>query len=471
MATLAVTRFAPSPTGLLHLGNARTALFSWLYARHQGGRFVVRIEDTDTDRSRREHVTALLEDLAWLGLDYDAGPGRDDGLGPYFQSERAPLYAAAFARLEADGRAYPCYCTELELEVARATQKSRGEPPRYPGTCRRLDAAGRARRAAEGRAVPLRFAVPAGITIAYEDLVRGAQSFHSDALGDFVIRRADGTASFLTSNALDDARMRITHVLRGEDHVANTPLQLMLLDALGEQAPQYGHLPLLVGHDGAPLAKRRGAQSVAGLRAEGYLAQAVLNLLYRLGHSAAVEGWLERDTMIGAFRPDHLGRAPARLDAAQLTHWQKEAVRHAPAEALAAWLPAIVPPAARMAFLAAVRANLVLPGDALPLAEIVYGVLGRPEGAIRQAIAAAGEATYVAALAALDAGGDWQAITRAVREATGRKGRELYQPLRAALTHALEGPELGPLLALMPVAVPRLRLAQARELCSLASTA
>jgi len=469
MATLAVSRFAPSPTGLLHLGNARTALFSWLYARHLGGRFVLRIEDTDTDRSRPEHVDSLLEDLAWLGLDFDAGPGREDALGPYFQSARAALYEAAFAQLIAAERAYPCYCTQIELELSRKAQLARGQAPRYAGTCRGLDEAARMRRVADGRVPALRFIVPGARTIAYEDLVRGAQSFQSDALGDFIIRRADGSASFLASNALDDSRMGITHVLRGEDHVANTPRQLLLLEALGERAPAYGHLPLLVGADGAPLAKRHGATSVAELRAQGYLPEAVLNLLFRLGHSAAQEGWVDRELMVGGFRPEHLGRAPARLDPTQLVHWQKEAVKHASAERLAPWAPPLVPPAQRAAFIAAVRANLTLPGDAQALAAMVYGELGEPDGAPLAAIRTGGAALFSIALAALDAGGDWPAITRAVRDGTGAKGRELFHPLRAAFTHALEGPELGPVLALMPPATRRARLNQALVLCSHAS--
>lgn len=466
MPTPAVSRFAPSPTGLLHLGNARTALFSWLYARHLGGRFVLRIEDTDQERSRDEHVATLLEDLRWLGLDYDAGPGREDELGPYYQSARHALYEQAFAELTRRGAAYSCYCTSTELEIARKSQLARGQPPRYAGTCRDLDAQSRARHEAEGRAATLRFRVPDARTIAYKDLVRGEQSFDSAALGDFVIRRTDGSASFLASNALDDARMGVTLVLRGEDHVANTPRQLLLLEALGERQPSYGHLPLLVGEDGAPLAKRHGALSVAQLRAQGYLPLAVLNLLFRLGHSPAGDGFVARDALISGFRAEHLGRAPARLDLAQLNHWQKEAVRHAQLEELRSWVPPSVPAAAVEEFLAAVRANLVLPADVARYAAMVYGELGLPGEAERRSIEGAGAPTFVAALAALDAGGDWAAITRAVREATGRKGRELFQPLRAAFTHALDGPELAPLLALMPLSLRRARLNGALALCA-----
>ncbi|HXQ64075.1 MAG TPA: glutamate--tRNA ligase, partial [Steroidobacteraceae bacterium] len=322
-----VTRFAPSPSGLLHLGNVRTALFNWLYARRHGGRFVLRIEDTDRARSDEAQVGALMAELAWLGLDWDAGPDREDARGPYRQSARGALYEAAWQRLLAADLAYPCYCTPLELEMARKAALSRGEAPRYAGTCARLDGPARAARERDGRKPSLRFRVPPGLEIRYQDLVRGPQHFSSDELGDFVIRRADGTAAFLFCNALDDSAMGVTHVLRGEDHVANTPRQQLLARALDERVPAYGHVPLLIGADGAPLSKRHGSASVADVRAAGFLPEAVINLLARLGHSYPVEGWQEPAALVAHFDLDALGRAPARFDPAQLQHWQKEAVR------------------------------------------------------------------------------------------------------------------------------------------------
>ncbi len=464
-----VTRFAPSPTGLLHLGNARTAFFSWLYARHRGGRFVLRVEDTDAERSTPEHVTALLEDLAWLGLDYDAGPGREDGHGPYFQSARGGHYARAFARLGAEGHAYPCFCTTARLELDRKLQLARGEAPRYSGTCRGLAAAEVTDRLAAGEPAALRFRIPPGVTVRYPDLVRGDQSFESDALGDFIVRRADGSASFLASNALDDAEMGITDVLRGEDHVANTPRQILLLEALGLAAPRYGHLPLLVGPDGAPLSKRHGAASVLDLRREGYLAPALRNLLFRLGHAPAEDGWQTLAQQVAGFRADHLGRAPARFDTTQLRHWQQEAVRHATFADLAAFVPPRVPPVAAESFLAAVRANVVLPADAGRYAEMIYGELGDPPAELRATIVGAGREAYVAALNALDAGADWGGLTAAVRAATGLTGRALFKPLRAALTQALDGPELGPVLLLMPRPLAHARLGAALAACEAAT--
>ncbi|HLJ37839.1 MAG TPA: glutamate--tRNA ligase, partial [Steroidobacteraceae bacterium] len=269
-----VTRFAPSPTGELHLGNVRTALFNLLLARHGGGRFLLRIEDTDAQRSLEAHTQSLLEELRWLGIEWDAGPDREDALGPYRQSQRTAHYAAYFAQLEKRGAVYSCFCTPLELEASRRAQLAAGRPPRYAGTCRELSAAERARRAAQGVAPTLRFRVPAGVQVTFEDLVHGPQSFATDDIGDFVVRRADGSAAFFFSNAVDDAAMGVTLVLRGEDHLANTPRQLLLLEALGLAPPAYGHLALLLGADGAPLSKRHGAASVREFRERGFLPQA-----------------------------------------------------------------------------------------------------------------------------------------------------------------------------------------------------
>jgi nondiscriminating glutamyl-tRNA synthetase len=464
MSTPVITRFAPSPTGALHLGNVRTALFNWLYARRHGGRFLLRIEDTDRARSDEAHVAALMGELAWLGLDWDAGPDREDGAGPYRQSARGERYAEACARLEAADLAYPCYCTAFELDVARRSQLAAGRPPRYPGTCAALAPAERATRAAEGRPATLRFRVAPGETIAYDDLVRGPQRFASEELGDFVIRRADGSASFLFSNAIDDAAMGVSHVLRGEDHVANTPRQRLIARALGAEPPAYGHLPLLVGPGGAPLSKRDGSAAVAELRAAGYLPDAVLNLLARLGHSYAAEGWLAREALVAGFELGALGRAPAHFDRAQLRHWQKEAVHRAPAAVLEGWARGRVPPGREATFAAAVRANLELPADAALWAHVLYGELPCAAGDIRALIAAPGAAFYTAALEALAAGADYAALVAALKAASGRGGAALFKPLRAALTQRLDGPELAALLAVMPATTVRARLAAAREL-------
>ncbi len=466
MSDPVVTRFAPSPTGALHLGNARTALFNWLFARGRGGRFLLRIEDTDRARSDEAQVAALQRELAWLGLAWDAGPDREDAKGPYRQSARGAVYAAAWQRLIDAGRAYPCYCTPLELELARKAALARGQPPRYAGTCAALDAPARAVREREGRPASLRFRVPVGAEIRYEDLVRGPQRFASDDLGDFVIRRADGTAAFLFCNLVDDAAMGVSHVLRGEDHVANTPRQLLLAQALGAPSPAYGHLPLLVGADGAPLSKRHGSASLADLRAAGYLPEAVANLLARLGHSYAAEGWLEPAAMVAGFALGALGRAPAHFDDAQLLHWQKEAVHRASDAVLCAWARGRVPPGREAEFTAAVRANLVLPADAAEWGHVVYGELPCAEGEVRAAIAEAGPEFFATALAAVAGGDDYARLVATLKAATGRSGRALFRPLRAALTQRFDGPELARLLAVIPAPSVTQRLEAARALAA-----
>lgn len=461
-----VTRFAPSPSGQLHLGNVRTALFNWLYARHHGGRFLVRIEDTDRERSSEDAVAGVMRDLAWLGLEWDAGPGRDDALGPYRQSARGALHTAALERLEAADAAYPCYCTTLELEVARRTELAAGRPPRYTGPCGGFSALDRRRAEAEGRLPSLRFRMPRGETIAYEDLVRGPQRFLADDLGDFVIRRSDGTPSFLFSNAVDDAAMGVTHVLRGEDHVANTPRQHAIMRALGVTPTRYGHLPLLVGDHGAPLSKREGSASLRALMEEGYLPEAVLNLLVRLGHNVAREGWLDRAALIEVFSLAALGRAPARFDRAQLLHWQKEAVHRVQAGVLEGWARGVVPPGREADFVHALRANLLLPADAALWAPIVFGSLPCAEGAIAEQLIAAGAAFFEATLAEVGEAAtvDYRSLVSGLKARTGTSGAKLFKPLRAALTHRLDGPELAPLLSLMSADEVRARFEAAKAL-------
>jgi glutamyl-tRNA synthetase len=461
----AVTRFAPSPTGELHLGNARTALFNFLLARRAGGRFLLRIEDTDAQRSQEAHLAVVLEDLRWLGLDWDAGPAREDEHGPYRQSQRGPLYARFFEILERQDDVYPCFCTPLELEASRRAQLGSGRPPRYAGTCRELSAEQRRARQAQALPATLRYRVPSRRRIEFLDLVHGPQSFLSDDIGDFVIRRADGTAAFFFCNAVDDASMGVTHVLRGEDHLANTPRQLLLLESLGLRAPSYGHVSLIVGPDGAPLSKRHGATSVREYRESGYRPQALLNHLFRLGHSSSEHGLLDLAGMAHAFDPAHLGRASAHFDAQQLRVWQKEAAHRLSADEARAWLTAVLPagisePAAS-AFIAAILPNVVLPEDAQPWARIVFGPPPdlEPEG--EGIVRTAGERFFAAATqAATEKGNDLPAIAAAVRAATGKKGAQLYMPLRLALTGRGHGPELAPLLKAMPAGEVQARLAR-----------
>lgn len=453
-----VTRFAPSPTGELHLGNVRTALFNALLAWRGNGRFLLRIEDTDTARSRPEHATALRGDLAWLGLHWHGEV--------LHQSTRGALYDTELAKLGEQGLVYPCFCTQRELELSRAAQLSAGRPPRYAGKCRRLAPAEARARLAAGEAASLRFAVPEGEgVVQFDDLVHGHKAFSHAEIGDFVVRRADGTAAFFFSNALDDALSGVTHLLRGDDHLSNTPRQLLILDALGLPAPRYGHLALITGSDGAPLSKRNGSASLRELRERGFLPQAILNHLFRLGHSTSRHELLSLSQMSAGFDTAHLQRSPAHFDPAQLHGWQKLVAHALDSTEAAAWLGARLPPsldaARRDAFISAVRPNLVLPDDVLPWVEVAFGAAPEPDPEAATVIANADRRLFAAAAAAAaTAGNDFAAITSATRSATGLAGPALFKPLRAALTGRLAGPELGPLLKALPAGAAQARLAR-----------
>jgi len=450
-----ITRFAPSPTGALHLGNARTAFFSHLWARRSGGRFILRIEDTDAERSELRFRDELMTEMRWLGLDWDEGPDIGGPSAPYSQAERGEIYRVLYARLLENGQAYPCFCTAEELELSRKLERMAGRPPRYAGTCRHLSAAQRAERTSRGLRPTLRFAVPPDTVIEFLDVVHGAQRFVSNDIGDFIIRRDDGTSGFFFCNAVDDSLMGVTHVLRGDDHLTNTPRQLMVLDALKMRRPGYGHVGLLVGADGAPLSKRHGSTSALEFRERGFLPAAILNQLFRLGHAGDVDGWLAPSEMPQHFRAEHLGRAPARFNEAQLAHWQKETVERLSNAQFAAWLGC----ADSSAFIELVRHNVVLPPDAAPWRAVVQGdlpPLGRDEQGV---LAAAGAEFFAAAVEAFDqAPSDLKQLTKILKERTGRKGADLYMPLRVALTGQAHGPELAPLLKLMSPEKARHRL-------------
>ena len=449
-----VTRFAPSPTGYLHLGNARTALYNFLAARSGGGRFVLRVEDTDAGRSEERLLEQLLADLRWLGLEWDEGPDVGGAHGPYRQSERAEVYSAAVATLERQGRVYPCFCSQDELRLARRALLAAGRPPRYAGTCARLPVEEAERRIAGGEMPAARFRVPAGRVVEFADLIHGQQRFASDDIGDFVVSRADGSAAFFLGNAVDDAAMGVTLVLRGDDHLANTPRQILILDALGLPVPVYGHLPLLLGDKGTPLSKREGAAGLHDLREHGYLAGALNNYLVRLGHACGRDEWLELAEMPAHFHLGRVSRSAARFDEAQLRHWQREAVTRASVESLVAWLgprlDAFVSHARKVEFVAAVRGNLLFPADAEPLMRTVCEELVALDADAEAAVASAGPEFFRRAASEwVSNAGDFKAWTRAVAAATGQKGAALFMPLRAALTGTTHGPELAPLAALM----------------------
>ena len=458
------TRFAPSPTGLIHFGNVRTALFNVLLARKQGGSFLLRIEDTDLERSREEYIDALKEDLRWLGLDWQEGEGATGDAAPYRQSQRSPVYEQYLEKLEVEGRVYPCFCSAVELEVSRKVQAASGKPPRYSGKCAHLKADEAARKKAEGAPYTLRFRMPTQTLLAFDDLVRGTQKFPSEDIGDFIIRRSDGTFAFFYVNAIDDALMGVSHVLRGEDHLTNTPRQIAILAALGLPVPQYGHISLIVDTQGAPLSKRTGSMSVQELRELGYFPLAVNNYLARLGHHFTDTSLMEVQELADAFETDSLGRAPARYDRTQLDYWQAQAVQRANDEALTAWLaPAVkgmVPDEGMTDFAMAVRANVVFPHDARQWAEAVYADALPISDDARQVLENASPELFRVAVDALLEDMDFKAFANRVKQASGASGKTLFLPLRAALTGQTFGPEMPALFKLMGHARARHRLVQ-----------
>src|SRR5919197_3708238 len=278
-------RFAPSPTGQLHVGNARTALFNWLLAHGKDGIFILRIEDTDVERSTRESEAGILEDLRWLGLEWDEGPDIGGSHGPYRQSERLHLYTSYANELLGGGHAYYCFCSPQKLESDRKSDLAAGRPPRYHGTCRLLAPNDVHARLEAGEKPVIRFKVPERVEVTFQDLVRGDVTFNTEVIGDPVLVRSDGIPAYNFAVVVDDALMAVTHVIRGEDHISNTPRQILLYEALGFTAPTFAHLALVLGPDHSPLSKRHGATSVAEFRAKGYLPEALVNYLALIGWS------------------------------------------------------------------------------------------------------------------------------------------------------------------------------------------
>src|SRR4051812_19646406 len=297
-----ITRFAPSPTGLLHIGGVRTALFSWLYARRTGGKFILRIEDTDLERSTPEAVQVILEGMKWLGLEHD--------LGPYYQTRRFDRYREVIADMLQAGTAYHCYCSKQDLDGMRAAQQARKEKPRYDGRCRH----GRGPGSASGNPPVVRFKNPEEGATIVEDVVHGAVTFQNKELDDLIIARSDGTPTYNFCVVVDDADMGVTHVIRGDDHLNNTPRQMNMLLALGKAPPVYAHVPMILGADGAKLSKRHGAVSVLEYQDQGYLPEALLNYLVRLGWSHGDQEYFTRDEMIAAFDVRDINKAASALN-------------------------------------------------------------------------------------------------------------------------------------------------------------
>lgn len=448
------SRFAPSPTGFIHIGNARTALFSALISRGENKVFLLRIEDTDRDRSRDEFVHALQEDLMWLGIPWQEGPVYGGPHQPYHQSERTPIYQKYYDELGQRNRVYPCFCSDSELKLSRKLQLSSGQPPRYSGKCANLSQAEIDAKLAKGLQPTLRFRVPANESVEFDDAVRGKQVFRSADIGDFIIRRGDGSPAFFFCNAIDDALMQVTHVLRGEDHLTNTPRQVMILKALDLPLPVYGHISLIVGHDGSPLSKRHGSRSIRELREEGYFPGAVVNYLARLGHNYEKDEFQSVDELASGFMLGRLGRSPARYDAHQLLHWQHQAIAKATVDELWDWMGQevrdLVPEHHKRHFVELVQPNISFPHNALHWAKIIFHDPLTLNDQGREIVAQAGRHFFQHTLLALDLHpGDFKAFADHVKKLTNTKGKELFMPLRVALTGEAGGPEMAKLFSLL----------------------
>lgn len=467
-ATPVRVRFAPSPTGWLHVGGARTAYFNWLFARQHGGAFIIRVEDTDQERSSAESERGVLDDLRWLELGWDEGPDVGGPHGPYRQSERLPLYRAHAELLRSRGTAYRCFCTDAELEARRSAAAAAGRPPHYDGRCRTIASDVSDARAAAGEPHSVRFVVPDGEQH-LRDAVRGEVTFPPGMVGDFVLLRSNGLPTYNFACVVDDHAMAISHVLRAEEHLANTPRQLMLYDAFGWTPPVFAHVALILNADRSKMSKRAGEAAVAvgDWRRAGYVADALLAYLALLGfHPGDDRDVLPRAAMLEAFTLDRLGKSGSVFDAAKLAwmnaHWLHQATGdelRAYAERAGADAPGFLPaatsawaPDALRRVLEAVRGNLATLADLAPeLAPFLDETpLPEPEA---EAVLRGPDAAAVcgAAAGAFAALADWRAegvksAIQALGPALGVKGRGLFQPIRAALTGRMHGPEL-PLIA------------------------
>jgi glutamyl-tRNA synthetase len=430
-----IVRFAPSPTGYLHAGNARIALVNWLYAKAHGGRFVLRLDDTDVARVKPEYVAAIVEDLSWLELDWPDEPVR--------QSVRLALYHDAADRLKAAGRLYPCYETAVELDAKRRLQAASHKPPVYDRAGLKLTPDERTRLEAEGRKPHYRFLLEHR-AVGFDDLVRGPTVIDAASQSDPVLVKEDGTVLYTLASVVDDAALGITHVIRGEDHVTNTGTQLQLFEALGASPPRFAHLSLLVGADGAPLSKRIESLALRNLRAGGIEPLALVALLARLGTGAPIEPVTALDELVEGFDLGRFGKAPARFDPSELAGLSARTLHVMPFERARARLAAAGLGDADTAFWNAIRDNLARMDDAKAWWPVVHGTLAP----VIEDAAFAEQAAALLPEGGLESG-SWGVWTKRIAEASGRKGRALFHPLRLALTGRGDGPAMHDLLPLI----------------------
>lgn len=444
-------RFAPSPTGKLHVGNIRTALMNWLFASRQGGAFILRIDDTDTERSTLANEEAIRADLTWLGMEWKE---------TFRQSERFKRYDEVSAQLKAKGLLYPCYETADELERRRKIALSRGKPPVYDRAALALTDAERAALEAEGRKPHWRFKL-SGNPVTWNDLVRGEQSIDSSSVSDPILIREDGSYLYTLPSVVDDVDAAITHIVRGEDHVTNSGAQIEIFRALGDHVPEMAHTPLLIGADGQGLSKRLGSLSVGQLREDGFEPMAICSLLAKLGTSDPVEPRESLEVLAQDFAFEKIGRAPARFDEQELLNLNAQFIHGMTFEAAKPRLAKLAyGDQATETFWSTVKANLHVFPDVAVWLTVVYGAgLTGPDltDEDRQFVAKAAELFPAGEVT----DGTWKAWTDAVKDATGRKGKLLYMPLRRVLTDQERGPEMDRMLVLIGAERARDRLVQA----------
>ena len=460
-------RFAPSPTGPLHIGGARSALFNWLYARHSGGRFIVRIEDTDLERSSREWEDNILDSLRWLGLDWDEGVAAGGSGGPYRQTERLGLYKRYTEVLLESGWVYRCYCSEEELAAWREAQLAAGKLPGYPGKCRDLSETDCRRLESEGRKPVLRFRVPEGKVITIRDTVRGDVSFDCNGIGDFIIVKSDGIPTYNFAVVADDHLMGITHVIRAEEHLSNTPRQLLIFEALGWPLPEFAHVSLILGKDRSKMSKRHGATSIQQYRDMGYLPEALVNFLALLGWSPGTEDEvLTQEQLKEQFSLSRVSKSPAVFDPEKLNWLNGYYIRHSPVERIAAlavpylqkagYLPETVDEKllgkVRLV-MAAVREYLEYMAQVDEHARIFFVDPDHFDSEAVEVLAWEHVPAVFEALnnklAPIDGMLDEEgakSILKKLPKELGLGGKKVYQPLRAALTGRIRGPELYHLL-------------------------
>ena len=458
-------RFAPSPTGDLHVGNARTALFNWLFARHHGGDFIVRIEDTDRARTSERFEKGILQDLRWLSIDWDEGPEKDGAFGPYHQYERLDIYDHYLKKLIEEDRVYRCYCTDDELEAERKALLSKRMMPRYMGRCKNLSDKEKRRLEGEGRRSAFRFKVGEG-TVEFNDLIRNDVKFDCDSIGDFIVVRSNGVPAYNFAVVVDDHLMEITHVIRGEDHLSNTALQLLIYKALGFKPPRFAHHSLILGKDRSKLSKRHGAVSVKAFRDKGILPDAFSNYLSILGSSfAGVRELCTIDEIINVFSLQKAGRSGAIFDEDKLRWLNKAYIRKYDVEKLTELLTPYIKDAGYdcdimdrrwlHSVVDAIKGNLGTLSEAGEYIDVFfdekYKIMEDAASILKEGYASTVVKSLHEALMSEDCTEDnlYGCIVDIVSNKTGFKGKKLFMPMRAAITGKTWGPELDRLFAIL----------------------